>query len=80
MIGFPEIILIGLILVIAAVPIVLLVLFLGRRRNRGRDAGVPGGSAFDPEARLALLDELKASGRISEEEYREKRRQVVGEI
>ncbi len=82
--GGPEIIMILLVLVLLVAPavvIVAVVLYLDRKK-RGTYAASPPpplpASLPPAQARLQELDSLKAQGLVSEAEYEEKRKQILG--
>jgi len=78
-IGGPELIMILVVLVLLAIPIatvVILVTYFGSR-NKPSQLNTPPASV---QSRLAEIDALKSKNVITEMEYEEKRKKIIGNI
>ena len=76
--GMPELIIILLVLVgLVAVPAIIIAVILAAKRSGSPPA--PSGNR-SVEIRLAEVESLRARNVITDEEYQEKRKQIIGKI
>lgn len=75
--GMPEMIMILLVLGLIAVPVIIVVVILATKRSGPPPAPpqIPG-----VEIRLAELESLRARNVITDEEYQEKRKQIIANL
>jgi len=82
-IGGPELIvllIIGFLLFIPVAIIIGLVLYLNRKSSTPTAPPMPPAAPSSTQARLTELESLKSRNLISESEYEEKRKQILGEM
>lgn len=73
----PELIIVLLVLALIAAPVIIVAVILAAKRNSPPPVPpkLPG-----VESRLAEIESLRARNLITDEEYQEKRKQIIGNI